>query len=347
MRFSIPGWRGILWSYPSRIGILAIVWMLFIAGAHYWLNMEHDPRQVVTMGYMPVITNLAAPLLDYASMDGKNPIRYRALKFASFAEMAEALRNDEIQAAFIIAPLSIVLRQQGEDVKVVYIGNRHESTLVVRKDLHARKLADLSGRTIAVPMRYSGHNLVLLKLLAEAGLEQKINVVEMNPPDMASAMASGSLDAYFVGEPFAAQTLKFGASELFFYVEDVSPGFICNLLLVRHQFIEKQPEVVRSLVQGAVRSGLWARQNIAEAAQIASRYWGQPLELVKYALKTPPDRIVFDKYIPVKGELQEMADLMVRFKLIETGVTTGLVEDRFAREANIDGIDGIDSILAN
>jgi hypothetical protein len=42
-----------------------------------------------------------------------------------------------------------------------------------------------------------------------------------------------------------------------------------------------------------------------------------------------------------------MADLMVRFKLIETGVTTGLVEDRFAREANIDGINGLDSILAD
>lgn len=334
-------------SYPVRIGTLAIAWLLLVAGAHYSLNMEHDRRQVVTMGYMPVITNLAAPLLDFASIDGKSPIRYRALKFSSFAEMAEALRNNEIQAAFIIAPLAIVLRQQGEDVKVVYIGNRHESTLVVRKDLHARTLAELAGRTIAVPMRYSGHNLVLLKLITEAGLEHKINVVEMNPPDMASAMASGSLDAYFVGEPFAAQTLRFGASDLFFYVEDVSPGFICNLLLVRHQFIEKQPDVVRRLVQGAVRSGLWAQQNSSQAAEIASRYWGQPLELVKYALNTPADRIVFDQYMPVEGELKQMADLMVRFNLTEAGTITGLIEDRFAREANLDGIEGISSILAD
>ena len=163
----------------------------------------------------------------------------------------------------------------------------------------------------------------------------------------ASALASGSLDAYFVGEPFAAQTLKAGASKLFFYVEDIFPDFICNLLLVRQQFIEKQPEVVRNLVQAAVRSGLWARQNSDEAAQIASRYWGQPAELVKYALETPENRIVFDKYIPVEKELQNMADLMVRFKLIETGAITGLVEDRFARGSRIDGIDGISTILDN
>lgn len=347
MLSDIPRRMGIPRSYPLRIGILAVIWFILIAGAHYTLNMEHDQRQVVTMGYMPVITNLAAPILDYASLDGKSRIRYSALKFASFAEMAEALRNNEIQAAFIIAPLSIVLRQQGEDVKVVYIGNRHESTLVVKKNLHARTLAELAGRTIAVPMRYSGHNIVLLKMLAEAGLDHQISVVEMNPPDMASALASGSLDAYFVGEPFAAQTLKSGTSGLFFRVEDVSPNFICNLLLVTQQFIDKYPDVVHDLVQGAVRSGLWARRNSAEAAAIASRYWGQPLDLVEYALQTPKDRIVFDKYMPIKEELQKMADLMVRFNLIKTNNIDGLVEDRFAREANLDHIDDLSSILVD
>jgi NitT/TauT family transport system substrate-binding protein len=341
-----PGRRGILQSYPLRIGVLAVVWFLLIAGAHYALNMEHDRRMVVTMGYMPVITNFAAPLLDYASIDKTSPFRYRALKFSSFAEMAEALRNNGIQAAFIIAPLAIVLRQQGEDVKVVYIGNRHESTLVVRKDLHARTLAELAGRTIAVPMRFSGHNLVLRKLIADAGLDGKINVVEMNPPDMASALASGALDSYFVGEPFAAQTLKSGASNLIFHVEDVDPDFICNLLLVQQQFIDKHPDAVRQMVQGAVRSGLWVQKNNLEAARIASRYWGQPLELVKYALETPKDRIDFDQYLPLEDELQKMADLMVRFKLIKKNSISGLIESRFARQADITGIDGIKSILA-
>ena len=263
------------------------------------------------------------------------------------SQPAEALRNNEIQAAFIIAPLAIVLHQQGENVKVVYIGNRHESTLVVRHDLHVRSLAELAGRTVAVPMRYSGHYLLLNKLLAEAGLDGKVNVVEMNPPDMASALAGGSLDAYFVGEPFAAQTLKSGASELFFHVEDVEPDFICNLLLVQQQFIDENPDAVRQMVQGAVRSGLWAQHNILEAARIASHYWGQPLDLVKYALETPQDRIVFDRYLPVEDELKKMADLMVRFKLLKAGAVNGLIDNHFVRQADTAGIDGVESILTN
>jgi len=245
---------GTLWlSYPVRLLAAALLWLLFISAMHHWLNSGHDRRQVIKMGYMPVITNLAAPLLDYASIRAESKLRFKAIKFASFAEMAEALRNDEIHAAFIIAPLSIVLRQQGEDVKVVYIGNRHESTFVVHKNIQASGLSDLSGRTIAVPMRYSGHNLGVLKAISDAGMDGQIRIVEMNPPDMASALSAGSLDGYFVGEPFAAQTLKNGDSKLLYYVEESWPGFICNLLLVRQRFIDRDAAAVRRLVQGAIR----------------------------------------------------------------------------------------------
>ncbi len=336
----------ILWkSYPLRLAALALVWLVLIAWLHHKLNIDHDQRKIVKMGYMPVITNLAAPLLDHASINVSSPVRFKALKFASFAEMAEALRNGEIQAAFIIAPLSIVLRQQGEDVKVVYIGNRHESTFVVQKSLHARSLKDLVGRTIAVPMRYSGHNLGVLRAIADAGLEGQIQIVEMNPPDMASALSAGSLDGYFVGEPFAAQTLRSGSADLLFYVEKIWPGFICNLLLVKQDFIDNESGVVRHLVEGAVRSGIWADKHQAQAAEIASQYWGQPKDLVNYALKTPKDRIVFDQYTPIEAELKLMAELMVRYDLLENADVTGLAFDRFAREADVTKIDGIDSIL--
>jgi NitT/TauT family transport system substrate-binding protein len=334
-------WR----SYPWRILIWTVGWFLLISALHFSLNMDRERRKVVKMGYMPVITNLAAPLLDAVSDRSDSGIRFKAMKFASFAEMAEALRNDQIQAAFIIAPLSIVLRQQGEDVRVVYIGNRHESTFVTRKELGVKSIADLQGRTVAVPMRYSGHNLALLKTISEAGLQDKVRIVEMNPPDMAAAMASGSLDAYFVGEPFAAQTLKFGASSLLFYVEQVWPDFICNLLLVKQQLIDREPKTVQALVEGAARSGLWAQKNIAQAAQVASRYWGQPVELVEYAMNTPEHRIQFDKFLPHQEEMQQMADLMVRFGLIKEKAIAGLVEDRFARQADLDAISAMDTIL--
>lgn len=343
MRFKLPA----MLHSPSaafRIGAAALAWLVFISVLHLWLNTDRADRPVVKMGYMPVVTNLACPLLDYASKT-RGDIRFSAIKFASFSEMAEALRNGEIQAAFMIAPLSIVLKQQKEDIRVVYIGNRHESTLVVRKDLGAKSLFDLRGRTVAVPMRYSGHNLSILQLLERTGLRGQVTVVEMNPPDMPAALATGALDAYYVGEPFAAKSLVDGNASLLYYVEDVWKYFICNLVVVKQHLIDTRPEVVRALVHGAVRSGIWAQAHPDDAAAIAARYWNQPETLVKYALNTPENRIVYDRYAPRQDEMQTIADLMVRFGLTDSTDIDGLVDDTWAQSTPLSGITDIASIL--
>jgi NitT/TauT family transport system substrate-binding protein len=129
---------------PSSLLIAAVAmgWLVVISFLHFQLNFERKQRTIVRMGYMPVIANLACPILDLATREGSGT-HFEALKFSSFAEMGEALRNGHIQAAFIITPLSIVLRQQGAEVRVVYIGNRHESTLVVRKNLEVKDFRDL------------------------------------------------------------------------------------------------------------------------------------------------------------------------------------------------------------
>jgi len=327
------------------VTLLAIGWLVIISWLHWLTNFETHDRPVMRLGYMPVVTNLACPLLDYASKEGTG-VRFEALKFSSFAELGEALRNGTVHAGFMIAPLSVVLHQQGTGVRVVYIGNRHESTLVYRKDLEVKDFSDLAGKTIAVPMRFSGHNLAARQLAEKYGLSgARLNIVEMNPPDMASALATGAIDAYVVGEPFAAKTVHAGEAKVLSYVEQIWPNFICNLVCVRQDVIDKHPEWVRELVQGAARSGIWAGAHPEEAARIVAPYWNQPLAFVAYVLTTPPNRFVYDRYTPKEEEMQFLADEMKRFKLLESADIKGLVDDRFAREANMEGITDFQSIL--
>lgn len=349
----MPSWAFITRSRMSGfripafwlITLIALSWLILISWLHWHLNFEQIDRKVIRMGYMPVVTNLSAPLLDYASSQG-NGLRFEALKFSSFAEIGEAIRNGSIQAAFIIAPLAIVLHQQGAGVRIVYIGNRHESTLVYRKDLDVKSFADLAGKTIAVPMRFSGHNIAARRLAEKFGLTgNNLNIVEMNPPDMASALATGAIDAYFVGEPFAAKATQAGEAKVLHYVEQIWEGFICNLMVVRQDLIDDHPEWVKLLVQGAARAGYWARSHPGEAAEIASKYWNQPADFVEYMLTTPRDRIVYDRFTPKEDEIQFLADEMRRFKLLENTNISGLVEDRFAREADLDGITDLKSVL--
>jgi NitT/TauT family transport system substrate-binding protein len=328
-----------------RAAAITVIWLVLISALHAHLNADRKSGQKVLMGYMPVITNLAAPLIDEASKD--QDVHFQAMKFASFAEMSEAFRSGHIQVAFIIAPLAVVMHQQGVPLSVVYIGNRHESTLVGGKDLPDSDLSGLVGKTIAVPIRYSGHLLALKRTMREHGLsEDAIRIVEIPPPDMPVALSTGGIDGFFVGEPFATKALRNGSAKRVSNVEQIWPGFICNLMIVRRELIESKPQIVRQLVSAAVKSGCWAQGHIDEAVRIVSGYWGQDPEFVRYVFDNPPGRFRFDLYRPDVGELEEMVLEMRHAGLIQGPVdVSGLVEDRFVRAVDTASVSSFQDIL--
>jgi NitT/TauT family transport system substrate-binding protein len=333
----------------SQAGILvlgALCWLVLISALHAKLNYETQERPVVRMGYMPVLANLSCPLLDAASRQ-RGDVRFEAIKFSSFAEMGQALRDGHIDVAFIIAPLSVVLRQQGADIKVVYIGNRHESTLVVRQGIEASNFGDLAGRTLAVPSRYSGHNLCARQLQERyGGAGAGVKIIEMNPPDMPSALAMGTLDAYFVGEPFGSASIQSGKGRALYNVEDVWPGFICNLTVVRTDLIVRSPQAVRLLVHGSARAGLWARDHQAAAAAAVAPFWSKTPESVLATLEFNRSRTVWDRFVPRLEEMQHLADEMARFGLISGSDIGDLVDDSFAKTVPVGGLSDVESILA-
>ena len=54
--------------------------------------------------------------------------------FQGFPEIKEALIANKMQAGFLVAPMAIALRSQGVPIKIIYLGHRYGSAVVVRKD---------------------------------------------------------------------------------------------------------------------------------------------------------------------------------------------------------------------
>ncbi|NSW86076.1 MAG: ABC transporter substrate-binding protein [Syntrophobacteraceae bacterium] len=325
--------------------IAAMAWLVLISLLHGFLNTEKTSGDKVLMGYMPVITNLAAPLVDAATRG--SDVYFEALKFGSFSEMAEAFKAGHIQAAFIIAPLSIILHQQGVPLKVVYVGNRHESTFVIRGELQCNSPAGLAGKKVAVPLRHSGHFLAIKRCIRQYHIDpDRIDIVEIPPPDMPAALAAGFIDGYFVGEPFASVTLKTGLSRKLLDVEEIWPRFMCNILIVQEQMIQSHPVRVQKLVSAAVRSGFWARDHVEEAVDLACRYWAQDRGVAEFAFSNPPGRIQFDLYVPRLEEFEELLGEMRDAGLVHGDVDLArMLEDRFARAVRIEKVDRFERIL--
>jgi ABC-type nitrate/sulfonate/bicarbonate transport system substrate-binding protein len=128
----------------------------------------------------------------------------------------------------------------------------------------------------ALPSRFSNQYLVIRKLMEDSHVApEEINFVELSPPDMPGALASGAIDAYFVGEPHAAKAELDGSGRVLYHVKDIWPHFISCCLVVTEKLIGERPEVVKDLVRGIAESGEWAETHRPEAAHVAAPYFRQ------------------------------------------------------------------------
>src|SRR5215510_9730174 len=188
----------------------------------------------------------------------------------------------------MIVPLAMKLREQGVPIKIVYLGHRDGSTVIVRKDSSARDLRDLRGKIFAIPSRYSNQNLVIRRLMEQQGVgADEIRFVELPPPDMPAALGAGAIDAYFVGEPHAAKAELDGTGRVLYHAKDIWPHFISGCLVVTERLIQTRPEVVADLVRGVAESGEWAETNREQAARVVSPYFRQDERLVRHVLTQP------------------------------------------------------------
>jgi NitT/TauT family transport system substrate-binding protein len=267
---------------------------------------------------------------DYATRTSATT-RFESIRFTDFPTIVESIKGGRLQATFMIAPLAMKLREQGVPVKILYLCHRDGSTVMVRKDLPAKDLRDLRGRTFAIPSKYSNQNLVIHKLMEDQGVkEDEIRFVEMPPPDMPGALAAKAIDAYFIGEPHAAKAELDGSGRVLYHAKDIWPRFISCVLVATEKLIKERPELVRDLVRGIAESGEWAETHRIEAARVASPYFRQDEKVVRYVLTQPPDRVSYRMLTPTDEELQRIHDMAIEARILERAIEMkDLVDRRF------------------
>ena len=285
-------------------------------------------RQSLTVAFLPVTCHLTCPVTDFASKTTTTGTRFDSQRFTEFPPIAEALKAKTLQATFMIVPLAMKLREQGVPVKICYLGHRDGSTVMVAKNSTAKSLRDLIGKTMAIPSPYSNQNLVLHKLMEDQGLKpDDIKFVTLPPPDMPTALASGAIDGYFVGEPHAAKAELNGTGRVLYHAKDIWPKFISCALVVHEDLIKAHPEMVRDLVRGVAESGEWAETHRTEAAHLVSPYYRQDEKIVSYVLNDP-GRVSYRQLTPTDDEMQKIADMALKMKLLTKPLAMSDLLDR-------------------
>src|ERR1700753_4217763 len=227
-------------SLNTKIVFGTFAWLLLITVLHAWLNVnwgavlnDYQPpdKRKITVAYLPATCQLTCPVTDYISKYSLSGEMFLPRMFQGFPEIKEALISNKVQAAFIVAPLAIALAAQGVPIKVVYLGHRYGSALVVRNGGPVKKFSDLRGKTVAIPSRFSDERLILFRAMKVWGLKPgEIKMVEMAPPAVSGALAAGAIDGFVMGEPFPSQAELGGFGRILFQARDYWPDHMTRLL---------------------------------------------------------------------------------------------------------------------
>ena len=315
------------------IGTLALLAVLAALRFKPWKragggDVASGAAQTLKVGFLPVTCHLTCPVTDFATKTSKGN-RFESWRFTDFPTVVETMKSGRLQATFMIAPLAMKLREQGLPVRIVYLGHRDGSTVMVRKDLSVKDLRDLRGRTFAIPSKYSNQYLVITKLLQDQGVAaEDIKFIEMPPPDMPGALAVKAIDAYFVGEPHAAKAELDGSGRVLYHAKDIWPHFISCVLVVHEKLIREQPELVRDLVRGIAESGEWAETHRLEAAKLVTPYFRQDEKVLRHVLTQPPDRVSYRMLTPTDEDLGAIIDMAFKSGILKTRVDVHELVDR-------------------
>jgi NitT/TauT family transport system substrate-binding protein len=254
-------------------------------------------QKTLRIGHLPITD--ASPLLiahanDIYKQYGLEP--ERPTLFRAWNQIAEAFQARQVDVVHLLMPMAISLKF-GQNVPLKIVAWNHEggSALTVRNEINS--VADLSGKTVAIPFPHSIHNIVLQMLLRDANLKPivtgdpvagSVKLVVMNPPDMPPALAQGSIQGFIVADPFNAVAEVNKVGKILRFVPDVWYRHACCVVVMHEDDVKNKPNWAQSVITSVAQAQVFARENRVEAARLLSadggNYLPQPRAAIERAL---------------------------------------------------------------
>jgi NitT/TauT family transport system substrate-binding protein len=151
-----------------------------------------------------------------------------------------------------------VLLAQGKDIPVKIIapgtfvdGDKDFSAIVVAKDSPIREPKDLEGRTLAVNTLKNVAEVTAREALEKQGVDSsKIELTEVDFPDMTAAVEQGRVDAAFAIEPFVTQATAAGNRVVLRPYVGTKPGLQIGCYFTSEQYLAENEDVVARFREG-------------------------------------------------------------------------------------------------
>jgi len=283
------------------------------------LRAAENRKVKLKIGYLPITDHM---LIMAASMGKFQHAEIEPVKFSSWPDISEAIKAGAIDGAFLLTPIGVTLYKKGVPLRAVMLGHRNGSVITVKVGKSIEKTGDLRGKTIAIPSPFSTHNILLRKIMLENNIPvSSVRMIDMAPPEMPVALATGRIDGYIVAEPFGAQAEFMNVGEILMLSRDIWKDHICCVLNINESVVQKHPESVRELVSGMVNTAGFIKNNPKKASEKSVDFLGQKPGVVEHVLTKPKGRLTFNHLKPEISDFEATQNYMVEFGIADRKVS--------------------------
>ncbi|HEY8526387.1 MAG TPA: ABC transporter substrate-binding protein [Acidimicrobiales bacterium] len=221
---------------------------------------DGEPSGTLNLGYFanvthaPAIIGVEEGLFEDALGDG---VEVNYSTFNSGTEASEALLTGSIDATFIGPnPAINAFAESDGAIRIVAGTTSGGAALVVRDGIDSPE--DLEGTTLASPDLGNTQDVALRYWLREQGFETDesgggdVSIAPQDNADTLTTFRDGTIDGAWVPEPWATRLVLEGGGHVLLNETEVWPEgqFVTTHLIVRTDYLEENPEIVRGLIEG-------------------------------------------------------------------------------------------------
>lgn len=286
---------------------------VFDARSQLITKLKAKGEPVICVGYLPITDHLLAMVSHYFN---EGPLEIRLKRFLSWTSLEKSLVKGTLDAAFVMAPMAMSLRNKRIPLVYVMDAHREGSAITVRNDVDMRH--KWKGIRMGLPYAISTHT-VLLSDMAGTGIGSEAAAIQaqyQGPSYLSNALDSSEIDAFFCAEPWNTKAVIEKRGSILARTKDLFPDHICCILVVREEFILKHGDLVQSYLRLLTSANRYLAKNPGNSAKIQELYTGVPAGINEKVLRDGD--ISFRDLAPDRGRIEKLMNLALATGVLDS-----------------------------
>ncbi len=261
---------------------------IWLVGLFVLLNAAPSAAQKIVIGHMPV-GNQSEVVAQQLGIYKKQGLDVELKLFPTGPAALQGLLSGDLQ--MVEAGGAPMLNLAAQNLPLYFLASGGINTpdhpagaIMIRPDdTSIKSFADLKGKKLGGLPKGTITHLWVANALARYGMKRDdLQEVFLPFPQMGGLLASKQVDAIYSWPPFITMTQQAGQGKILVNDSEWNPYAVLNAMIVRRDWADKNPQVVRALLKASMETQRWINDNADQARTI----FGQQLRLPEAIYKS-------------------------------------------------------------